>query len=268
MTSKFAELVAVPIRALRRAGLVWSLSLAALIVLTVAFYPAFRDEPELGDLVAGMPQSLIDALGLADLASPEGFLRANLYAVLVPLLVAVAGVLLMNAQTAADEDRGRMEPYLAQPVVRSGLFGGRVTGVVVWLIIIGIVMLGAQLASDAAFGLEVPAGRVVATIVLCVLLGLFHAGVAATVAGWTGRPGLVMGIGVGLVVAGYVASALFPISDVLAPWRHLSPWDWAFGTDPLTGDAEVWRYLAVGLPALVLSALGAWLFSRRDVVAA
>jgi hypothetical protein len=39
------ELLAVPVRAARRAGLVWGLSLAALIVLTVAFYPAFRDQP-------------------------------------------------------------------------------------------------------------------------------------------------------------------------------------------------------------------------------
>jgi len=65
-----------------------------------------------------------------------------------------------------------------------------------------------------------------------------------------------------------VAVALFPISDVLAPWRHASPWDWALGGDPLVNGAEAWRYLALAVPAVVLFAIGAMGFARRDVRAA
>ena len=50
---------------------------------------------------------------------------------------------------------------------------------------------------------------------------------------WLGRPGIVLGVGMALAVAGYVAVALFPLSDVLEPWKHASPWDWALGGDPL-----------------------------------
>jgi ABC-2 type transport system permease protein len=70
-----------------------------------------------------------------------------------------------------------------------------------------------------------------------------------------------------LAVAGYVAIALFPISDVLAPWRHASPWDWALGGDPLKNATDAWRYLALGVPAAVLIGLGTWAFGRRDVQA-
>lgn len=265
MTARAWELLAVPLRAARRAGLVWGLSLAALIVLTVAFYPAFRDEPELNNLIEGMPDALIDAFGLADFGTPAGFLRGNLYAVLVPLMLAVAGVLLMNGQTASDEDSGRMEAYLAQPITRQAIFIGRAAGVGLWLLVIGVLMVVAQVMSDEVFGLDIGAERVVVTVILCVLLGAFHAGVAALVAGLTGRPGLVLAAGMALAVAGYVAMALFPISDVLEPWRHASPWDWALGGDPLTNATEAWRYLVLGVPALVLTAIGAWAFGRRDV---
>jgi ABC-2 type transport system permease protein len=261
------ELAAVPLRAARRSGIVWALSLAVLIGLTVAFYPAFRDEPELDNIIQGMPEALRDAFGLADFGTPAGFLRGNLYAVLVPLLLAVAGVLLMNGQTASDEDSGRMEAYLAQPVTRASVFLGRVAGVLVWLVVIGLVMLATQLIANQVFGVEIAWERVFATVVLCVLLGVLHAAVAALVAGWTGRPGLVLGVGVALAVAGYVAIALFPISDVLAPWRHVSPWDWALGGDPLTNVTEAWRYLALAGPAIVLIAIGTWAFGRRDVQA-
>ena len=77
MTGRAWELLAVPLRAARRSGLVWGFSLAALIALTVAFYPAFRDEPELSGIIEGMPDALIDAFGLADFGTPAGFLRGN-----------------------------------------------------------------------------------------------------------------------------------------------------------------------------------------------
>jgi ABC-2 type transport system permease protein len=262
------ELVAIPLRALRRAGLVWALSLAALIVLTVAFWPAFREEAALSDIIDSMPQPMIDAFGLADFGTPAGFLRGNLYAVIVPLLIAVAGVLLANGQTAGEEDSGRMELYLVQPVSRSANFVGRVGGALIWLAVIAAVMLLAQLASDTAFDLRIGADRLLATVVLCGLLGFLHAGLAAFVAGLTARPGLVLGIGLGVAVAGYVVMALFPISEVLEPWRHASPWDWALGGDPLVNATEVWRYLALSGPAVALIAAGTVAFSRRDVRAA
>lgn len=267
MSGRAYELVAVALRAARRAGLVWSFSLVILIVLTVAFYPSFSDAAGIDALMEEIPQPLVDAFGLRDFGTPAGFLKGNLYAVLVPLMLAIAGVLLMNGQTATDEDSGRMEPYLAQPVSRAAVFLGRVAGVTVWLLVIGLLMLAAQLASDAIFGLEIGTDRIVATIVLCLLLGAFHAGVAALIAGWTGRPGLVLAVGMALAVAGYVAIALFPISDVLEPWRHVSPWDWALGGDPLKNATEAWRYLALALPALAFIGIGAWAFGRRDVQA-
>jgi ABC-2 type transport system permease protein len=251
-----------------RAALIWGLSLAALIGLTVAFYPAFRDEPELSDIIATVPQPLVDAFGLADFGTPAGFLRGNLYAVLVPLLMAVAGVILMNGQTASDEDAGRMELYLTQPVRRGSVFSGRVAGVAIWLLAIGAIMLGAQLGANAVFDVDIATDRIIATIALCTLLGIFHGAVAAAVAGWTGRPGIVLAVGMVLAVAGYIAIALFPISDVLEPWRHASPWDWALGGDPLGSPTEAWRYLALGLPSLVIVAVGVWAFGRRDVQAA
>lgn len=267
MTVRAWELIAVALRAARRAGLIWALSIAALIVVTVAFYPSFRDSAAMDDLLGEIPAPLVDAFGLADFGTPAGFLRGNLYAVLVPLLLAVAAVLLTNGQTAVDEDSGRMEPYLAQPVARASVFLGRVAGVVLWLLVIGAVMLAVQLIADQVVGLEIANDRIVATIILCLLLGLLHAGVAALVAGWTGRPGLVLGIGMALAVGGYVVMALFPISDVLAPWRHVSPWDWALGGDPLKSATEAWRYLVLGIPALALVGIGAWAFGRRDVQA-
>ena len=182
------ELVALPVRALRRGVVWWAIGLAAMIALTMAFWPAFKGSGVIQQGLDMVPPALVQAFGLQDFLSPEGYLRGNLYAILVPLLLVLAAVSAVGSQTAGEEAAGRLELYLAKPVDRR----------------------------------------------------------------W----------------AGYLVAALFPLSDVLAPWRHLSPWDWALGGDPLLHAAEPWRYAALVVPTVGLVVLGMRAFGRRDVAAA
>ena len=100
------------------------------------------------------------------------------------------------------------------------------------------------------------------------LLGLFHGGLAVLVAGVRPRPSAVLGVGIGVTVAGMVIAALFPLSRTLQGAAHISPWDWAFGGDPLVDPTAAWRYLALGLPALLMAVVGVWAFGQRDIRAA
>jgi len=75
----------------------------------------------------------------------------------------------------------------------------------------------------------------------------------------------VLSLGFGIGFAGYLVLALFPLSDVLAPWRHVSPWDWALGSDPLVNGAEAWRYLLLAATGVLLAVAGVVAFARRDI---
>jgi ABC-2 type transport system permease protein len=134
-----------------------------------------------------------------------------------------------------------------------------------WLLVLAVAMLASQLASDAVFGLQIETARVGATIVLCALLGAFHAGLSIAVAGAAARPGRLLSVGFSVPYAGYLVRALFPLSAVLAPWRHVSPWDWALGSDPLVNGAEAWRYLLLAVPAVLLALAGVVAVTRRDI---
>jgi beta-exotoxin I transport system permease protein len=268
MERSWLELVSIPLRSLRRAGIGWGVALALLIGATVAFWPAFKGTSAISQAFDQMPQGLVQALGLQDFATPAGFLRGNLYELLVPLLLAGAAVAMANGQTASEEDAGRLELYLSQPVSRTASWLGRVVALAVWLAIIALIVFVAQLAFDALVDLHIATSLVVATIALCTLLALLHGCLAFALAGWLPRPALVLAIGVVVAVAGYMIAALFPLSDLLAPWRHISPWDWALGGDPLVNATAAWRYVALAVPAILLAALGLIGFRRRDIRAA
>lgn len=265
MSGPAIELLLGPMRAVRRIGLLWAASLAALVVLTVAFWPSFKGSTSMTDLLDQMPQGLVQAFGLQGFGTAAGYLRGNLYALLVPLLLAGAGIGFANSLTASEEDSGRFEILLAQPVSHRAIFFGRVVAVFAWVCLLTLVTAAMQLVTDPIVDLSVPIDRLVSTLLLCGLLALLHAGMCLTIAGARARPATVLGVGLFVAFAGCTVAALFPLSKPLAPLAHLSPWDWALAGDPLLNSTEAWRYLALGAPAIGLAMLGVYLFGRRDV---
>ncbi|MGH2475517.1 MAG: ABC transporter permease subunit [Candidatus Limnocylindrales bacterium] len=268
MSRRAIELVAAPLRQLRRSAVGWGIGLAVLVGLTIAFWPLFAGSSAITDAIESLPPAIVDAFGLAEFGTPAGFLRGNLYEFIVPLLLAIAAVAVANTVTAAEEDSGRLETYLAQPVSRTALFVGRIAAVTLWMVAIVILLLVVQLASDAVVGLQIDTDRVVATVVLCGLLALLHGALALALAGWLPRPALVLSIGIAVVIGGYLVAALFPLSDTLKPLADASPWSWALGGDPLVNATEPWRYLALLVPTIALAGIGVLVFGRRDVRAA
>ena len=268
MKGAYVELALGPLRQMRRSLLGWGIGLGALVAVTVAFWPAFRGSSGISEAIDQLPSGVVEAFGLAGFGTPAGFLRGNLYEFIVPLLLAIAAVAAANGLTAAEEDAGRMETYLSQPVPRRSVYLGRTVALILWLAILTSSVLVVQLVSEALVGLQIDTMRVVSTVVLCGLLALVFGALALAVAGWLPHPSIVLAIGVAAAIGGYLIAALFALSDPLKPLRGLSPWKWALGGDPLVNAAEPWRYVALIVPAVVLVVLAVVGFNRRDVRAA
>ena len=265
MNALILELVGGPLRAMRRATFWWCLGLAALIAATISIWPAFKGSSGLSQAIEQLPAGVVQAFGLADFGTPAGFLRANLYDFFVPLLIVIAAVVLANGQTASEEASGRLELLLAQPIDRRAVLLGRAIAALVALAVISVVLLIVQLVADAAVDLGIDTGYLVSTIALCALLGALHGSLAVAIAGVRARPSLVLGVGIGVAIAGCVVASLFPLSGVLAPWRHISPWDWAFGGNPLEQATDLWRYAALAVPSAILTTIGLVAVTRRDI---
>ena len=265
MNARIIELVGGPLRAMRRAVFWWCLGLAALVAATISIWPAFKGSSGISQAIDQLPAGVVQAFGLADFGTPAGFLRANLYDFFVPLLIVIAAVVLANGQTASEEASGRLELYLAQPIDRRAVLLGRAIAALVALAVISVVLLIVQLGADAAVDLGIDTGYLVSTIALCALLGALHGSLAVAIAGVRARPSLVLGVGIGVAIAGCVVASLFPLSSVLAPWRHLSPWDWAFGGNPLEQATDLWRYAALAVPSVILTSVGMFAVARRDI---
>ncbi len=249
----------------RRALVGWTASLVLLALAMTAMYPTIRGNQQLVTLHETYPKALRSLFGISDLASGVGFLRAEIFSLVGPLLVIILAVLWGSDVIAGEEDRGTIDILMANPISRRRVVLEK------WAaLLVGIAVAGVGLAAGLAIGIsavDIHVGWqvVAAATVATVLIGMLFGTTALAIGAATGHRGLARGMTAALAVIAYLVSSLSDLVTWLRPIRLASPWYHALGTDPLTSGFLPWHLLLL----MALTALAAYggivAFERRDL---
>jgi ABC-2 type transport system permease protein len=249
----------------RRGLLAWVAGVAALVALYVSLYPNYNT-PQMAETMETFPDGLMDAFGLANLTTPEGYLQSTVFGLMAPLLLIVFGAARAGRTLAGEEEDGTLDLVLAHPVSRARLLLERYAAVAAELGVLGLVVLAVILAVAPLAELDaVGAGNVAAAVTGLVLVGVCFAALATATAAVTGRRSAVGGVTVGVAVAGYVADTVAPNVDALAWAETLSPFYYASGNDPLANGLSLGHAAVLLVVTAVLLALAVAAFDRRDL---
>lgn len=249
----------------RRSLAGWSAGLFFFAVLMAALYPTIRDNPQIAGLRESYPKALRSLFAITDLTTGTGFIRAEVFSLVGPLLLIILAVLWGGDLIAGEEDRGTIDILLANPVSRTRVLLEK------WAALMaGVAGTGLALAVGLAIAIplahmQISPGGVAAAVVSLFLLAVLFGTVALAVGAATGRRGVARGTAVVLAVAAYLISSLADVIGWLRAVRLASPWYHALGIDPLAnGFSAVHLLVPVGLTAVTL-VVGAYAFDRRDV---
>lgn len=258
------ELVRGGVRAVRRSAFWWSVGIVTFIVVNLAFWPSLEGSEALESFEE--MAELMEAMGAQNIATPSGYVDGQVYALLLPLLLSALAITLASGLTAGDENAGRLELLHALPVSRRHVWLSRWWASMIVLALVAGVGGLSTLASLPLFSLtEVSAGRVVMATIGCVLLAAFHGSVAYLVAAFGASRALSAGLGIVVLVVGYIVSFVLPLADALSGSRDFSPWYWALGDQPVSNGIEVWRLALTAALTAVLVAVGTWAIDGRDI---
>jgi ABC-2 type transport system permease protein len=243
----------------------WGLSLAVLAAYLMGFYDTLAQQQEaLQQLLSSYPPEMLAFFGdITEFFTPAGYLNVELFSYL-PLILGIYAVLAGSGLVAADEENGTLDLVLAHPVNRLTLFAGRLLAfglsllgilVLTWL---GLV-IGRAWSSLGYVPLElarpfVSLGATLAVfgaLALVLSLVLPSRRLAATVGGLA-------------LVGAFFLTTLARIDERLVDWDRLSPLHYYQGGHALNGLEWNW-ILALAAVAVILCALAAWLFTRRDI---
>lgn len=245
--------------------LLWAFGLAAVGAGYAAFYPTLNS-PEMIEFMEAYPREIMDAMGITDLTSPQGYLGGTTYGLLGPILIIIIASSLGARAVAGEEEAGRLDAILAHPVTRTSLVIQRALAMVVALAVAGAALLAAMVAlSGPAEFSEIGVANLAAASVQLVLLGLLFGALALSIGAITGRRALALGVVTILAVLAYFANNLGPSVEWLAWSERISPFNWYAGEEALRNGLQVTGSLLLIGVSVAFVALGVLGFGRRDV---
>ena len=259
------ELVRQTIRIEWKAVLGWTLSMIALVLAIVAFFPSIKGNAALTDSFGGLPPSVQAAFGIADLSSAAGYLQGQMFSTLAPLIFLSFAIGRGARAIAGEEERGTMDLLLSNPIRRSRVVLEKGAAILIELVALGLILWLALVILGPPFDLHVGVGKLAAATVSVAALGGLYGAIALCLSGATGHRALSLGITAGLAGAGYLYTAIAPFVSGLSKHPGISPFQHGYGFDPLTNGMHWGNFLALIIGAAVFVAGGVILFDRRDV---
>jgi ABC-2 type transport system permease protein len=254
------------LRRQQRGLVIWALSLAAYSLMIVSMWPTIhRSAKPMQDYMSSWPKGLRDAFGITDMTTPTGYLGAELFSVILPLLVIVAAINITLELTAGYEDAGYFETLLVLPVTRDRILLTRGLAALVALAGLGGVLYLALAGGGLAVDMHLSQGRLAAATLTVIMLAMLHAAIGYLGAGLGLGRGAALGLAAGVAVLGYAVNNLFPLVTALRGTAKYSPWHWTIGQDPLRTGLPVGGILLTLAVTAMLVTVGTIAFIRRDI---
>lgn len=256
----------------RRSLIGWSVAIFFVFLLQNAFYPSFKDQPDLSKIFEDLPDTAKALFGISDavpLSSPPGWLQGQVFS-LLPVLVVIFAVSLGARALATSEEDGTLELMLSNPIARLRVGVERLGALVALTVALGVVTCALTLATTPLLQLTegVSLAGYAAATAGTIALGLLFGSLSFGVGAFTGRRSLALTVAASVAVATYMFNGLASSVKAAHVLRLFSPFHWFLGRNMLAQGIAV---EALTLPiafAGLFAALGLWGFLRRDLQSA
>ena len=246
----------------------WTLGVCSFIVLSISFYASFKGQAQqLNDVLNNLPQTARSFFtDNSDFLSPEGFLSARLYYLMLPLLLGVLAIGLGGGLISREEESGTLELLLARPISRTKLL---IAKGVAGLIILSGVCLAALITTlivSRLVGIEVGVSNIMAATLYSALLALVFGTVAFTISA-IGRGAHFASVGFASLIGlgSYLMSSLAGTVHWLVWPAKLLPYNYYRPSETLIGNYH-WHNAAILLSVIIILGLISWAsFRGRDI---
>jgi ABC-2 type transport system permease protein len=248
----------------RRGLFGWGVGVALLVLLEAALWPTVRGMPGFEEFIQSYPEAMRELFKLAEFTTGRGFLNAELYSLLLPILFIVFGIGRGARAVAGEEEAGTLEVLLVTPLSAARLVVQQAAALTAAIAALGAVLFAAVVAASPVFELGITAAEAATGSLSMVLLGVEFGCIALAVGAVTGRRGMAIGVAATAAVAAYLLYAIGQLVDAVRPWLPVSPFHQALDGGPLgAGLPPAYAWMAVVALAVVAAALP--VFDRRDI---
>lgn len=250
--------VELDLRLRRRMLIGTALGAALYLFLIIVMYPSFRHDPSIDQMISANPTAAAAFGVTGSITTPAGWLGANMYANIGPLLVLLLTIGYGASAIAGQMGDGLLSAVATQPYSRVRLVAEKTLALLVISLVVPVASLVVSLTGPR-YELHPDWAALAGVTISLTLLGFDLGALALTLGCLTGSRGVGLGVAAGAGAATYLVSSLAPAVHWVHAIRWLSPFYWAVGDNQLS-DGVSWQgwALLVALGVLLVGvALGA-----------
>ncbi len=250
----------------RRALVGFSIGIVIYVGFLAAFFPTVRDQAAKFDqILDAYPPALKTAFGIDSLTTGAGYLHAELFSAMLPILFLVYAIGRGSDLIAGEEERGQLELVLATPLTRRAAALQKALALGAGLLVLGLVLFATLLVADLAVGLDLSLVRLAAEVASLVLLAAACGALALAAGALRGRRGLAIAVATAVAAGAYVLDLVSKLVEGARPLRWASLFSYYDGSPAILHGPD-WAGLAVlaGV-AVALVGVAVAAFDRRDL---
>lgn len=248
----------------RRALLGWGLTMIGICLLYLPLYPSMGGS-QLDEVYAQMPSALREAMGVTGPLDGVGYANSTVYAFIGTVLLAIAALAWGTRAIAGDEESGGLELTLAHAVGRSRLVLQRALAIAIQMVVLAVVLGLSVALLSAPSNLGIRTGNVVAAGVAQLGLVLLVGMCALAAGALSGRRAVATAVGAAVLVLAKAFETLGAQVTSVAWLKSASPFQWAFGADPLRNGFDLGGVALLYGSCALLVLLAIVGLARRDV---
>ena len=246
----------------------WASGLGLFAAMMIAFFPSIRGNADFNVMLESYAEDLMALFGLTeltDVTSAVGFLNAELFGFMCPLLFVIHGVVQGSGAIAGEEGRGTLEILLTEPISRGKLVAQKAAAMVTNSVVLGLVLWAVLVIGALAIDMEVSVAHLAAVTFSTVLLGVTFGALAFCAGCFTGKRSTSVAIVSGVAVVTYLLNAASGIVSYMQVAKWLSPFFYYNGANPLANGLHPGHTAVLLATIAMLLGAGYLGFTRRDL---
>lgn len=255
----------------RKAMLWWISGSAAYMLVIVLTWSAFNDpglQESLNKLMEAYPPEMLAVVGMSpgqSMLSPVGYLTAEAFGWMVPLLLLILASGMGARAIAGEEEAKTMDLLLSNPISRTSVVVQKMLAMLVLVALVGVAIFLGIAVGVSVVGMDISVAYLGAATLQAVMLGLGFGALALALGAATGNRGLALGVVSAVALATFLVQSIGPLADWPRWSQKLSPFYYYAAHRPLENGLS-WGDLGVLTTiVVVLVTVAVLLFARRDV---
>ena len=248
-----------------------STSMMAAVLVLLAFYltQIFRiaiANSGIGEFINALPDFLLAFVGGAEgFSVPGGFLNAEFFTLIGPVIITAFAVVRGLNVIAGEEANGTLEQLLAHPISRGTVYVSKWLGIVTALVALAVVFWIALMIAAPIAQITLNPGLVAQALVSWSLFGISVMSLTLAIGASSGSRILAVGVAVGIVLVGYLINTFRLLVDFINDLRFISIYYYYNGNMVIVNGLLWWHALTLLGLILVIFAAGLFIFERRDL---